>query len=145
MSETDLPTVVALAVEVFGPFHEESFRPAVGEVVFTDRDAHWREEYAEQIPKLAHVAVAETPDGVIAGFVAWDDRGDVSHVAVSPGHRRTGLGRALCEHAFARLKAAGTTVATIGTGGDDFHAPARALYESLGCTPFPLVTYYREL
>jgi hypothetical protein len=39
----------------------------------------------------------------------------------------------------------GEVVVSIGTGGDDFHAPARALYESLGFTPFPTVNYTRAL
>ncbi|WP_430784134.1 GNAT family N-acetyltransferase [Actinoplanes sp. G11-F43] len=147
-TDADVPAVLDLAIAVFGPFHEESFRPAVGETVFANQDGSWRQEYADRIPTLRG-AVAEI-DGRIAGFVAWTvdpvtRSGDISHVAVSAGHRRAGLGKALCEHAFAQLKQAGAEVVTIGTGGDDFHAPARELYASLGCTPFPLVTYYREL
>ncbi|MBB4751634.1 GNAT family N-acetyltransferase [Actinoplanes lobatus] len=155
MSETDVTTVVELAVDVFGPFHEGSFRPAVGEEIFANQDAGWWQEYAEQIPCLhapeehKHVAVAEI-DGRIGGFVAWTvvpaaRNGEITHVAVSAASRRTGVGTALCEHAFAQLKQAGAEVVTIGTGGDDFHAPARDLYASLGCTPFPVVTYYRRL
>lgn len=33
----------------------------------------------------------------------------------------------------------------IGTGGDSIHAPARAPYEWLGCTMFPVAVYYRQL
>jgi ribosomal protein S18 acetylase RimI-like enzyme len=153
--EADLTAVIDLAVEVFGPFHEKTFRPAVGEVIFANQDAAWREDYARQIPELhrpdesRQVAVA-VGDGTIAGFVAWTAspaarNGEITHVAVTAAHRGAGLGAALCRHAFARLKDAGAEVVTIGTGGDDFHAPARRLYESLGCTPFPVVTYYREL
>jgi len=36
-------------------------------------------------------------------------------------------------------------VVTIVTGGDPFHAPARALYESLGCIALPDTVYYRRL
>jgi hypothetical protein len=36
-------------------------------------------------------------------------------------------------------------VAEIGAGGDPFHAPARALYEKLGCTALPVAFYYRRL
>jgi ribosomal protein S18 acetylase RimI-like enzyme len=154
-SETDLTAVIALAVDVFGPFHEKSFRPAVGEVVFANQDAGWRQEYAGRIPGLhapaedRRIVVAEA-GGEIAGFVAWTvskprRNGEITHVAVAAAHRGAGIARALCEHAFAELRRAGAEVVTIGTGGDDFHAPARSLYESLGCTPFPLVTYYREL
>ncbi|GIE32705.1 GNAT family N-acetyltransferase [Actinoplanes italicus] len=153
--ESDLTAVVALAVDVFGPFHEKSFRPVVGEVIFANQDADWRADYARQIPDLhapaehRRMAIAEA-GGAIAGFVAWTvspaaRNGEITHVAVSAAHRGAGAGTALCEHAFAELRRAGAQVVTIGTGGDDFHAPARRLYESLGCTPFPVVTYYREL
>jgi hypothetical protein len=43
------------------------------------------------------------------------------------------------------MRDAGVEVASIGTGGDDFHAPARALYESLGFTPFPAVNYTKAI
>ena len=37
-------------------------------------------------------------------------------------------------------------VVSIGTGGTDaFHAPARALYESLGCVPVHVAYYLKQL
>jgi hypothetical protein len=37
-------------------------------------------------------------------------------------------------------------VVTIGTGGtDSFHAPARALYESMGFVPVHVAVYFRQL
>ncbi|CAM5270480.1 hypothetical protein SALBM217S_01040 [Streptomyces griseoloalbus] len=71
--------------------------------------------------------------------------GAVSHLAVAAGHRRHHVGTALCEHAFAQMRDLGAEVVEIGTGGDPFHAPARALYERLGCTALPTVVYYRRL
>jgi hypothetical protein len=47
--------------------------------------------------------------------------------------------------AFGAMRDLGAEVAVIGTGGDAFHAPARALYESLGCTMLPAAVYYRQL
>jgi hypothetical protein len=57
----------------------------------------------------------------------------------------TEIGAALCEHAFAQMRALGAEMVEIRTGADDFHAPARALYESLGCVQYPTAAYYREL
>ncbi|HEU4422487.1 MAG TPA: GNAT family N-acetyltransferase, partial [Pilimelia sp.] len=95
------------------------------------------------------VAVAEADDA-IAGYVAWSvdparRNGTVTHLAVSAAHRRHHAGTALCEHAFGQMRALGAEVVEIGTGGDPFHAPARALYERLGCTPVPVAFYYRQL
>ena len=151
----DLDGLVDLTIDTFGPFYEQSFRPAVGEVVFRHQHGDWREDYRAEVPGFhapqenRWVAVAEDDDG-LAGYVGWSadperGRGQVTIVAVRPGRRRSGLGTALCEHAFADLRARGVGIVAIGTGGDAFHAPARALYERLGCTPFPGVYYFREL
>ncbi|WP_425832531.1 GNAT family N-acetyltransferase [Streptomyces fractus] len=87
---------------------------------------------------------------MIAGYVAWrvdPDRGhgEVVLLAVSSQHRRRHLGAALCEHAFEQMRLLGAKIVEIGTGGDPFHAPARALYEQLGCTPNPTAVYFRQL
>src|SRR5690349_19209241 len=103
--ESDLTAVVALAVDVFGPFHEKSFRPAVGEVIFANQDAGWRDDYARTIPGLhapaedRQIVVAEA-GGEIAGFVAWTAskprrHGELTHVAVAAAHRGAGLATAL--------------------------------------------------
>jgi len=151
----DLAQLVDLTIDTFGPFHEQSFRPLVGEVVFANQDADWRADYRGQVPGLhdpgehKYVAVAEV-DGAIAGYVAWTvdterRNGEITHVAVAAEYRRHHAGTALCEHAFDRMRALGAEVAVISTGGDDFHAPARALYESLRCTMLPTAVYYRQL
>lgn len=36
-------------------------------------------------------------------------------------------------------------VALVGTGGDPFHTPARALYSSLGCTELPVAVFFKQL
>jgi ribosomal protein S18 acetylase RimI-like enzyme len=151
----DLARLTALTIETFGPFYEESFRPLVGDLVFVNQHGGWRENYRRDVAELhdperhKHVAVVEI-DGSIGAFVAWradPDRcnGEITHLAVAVEHRRLHLGTALCEHAFGELRAAGAEVAVIGTGGDPFHAPARALYESLECTLLPVAVYYRQL
>jgi len=51
----------------------------------------------------------------------------------------------LYECAFGEMRALGAEVVEIGTGADPFHAPARALYERLGCTQLPIAVYYKQL
>ncbi|MEV1002399.1 GNAT family N-acetyltransferase [Nonomuraea sp. NPDC050202] len=151
----DLARLVDLTIETFGPFYEDHFRPLVGDVIFANQHGAWRDDYREQVAGLhdpaahKHVSVAEAGHA-IAGYVAWSvdtarGNGVISHLAVAAGHRRHGTGAALCEHAFAGMRALGAEVVEIGTGGDPFHAPARALYEKLGCTAVPVVFYYRQL
>ncbi|MBQ1020807.1 GNAT family N-acetyltransferase [Micromonospora sp. D93] len=151
----DLDRLTELTIETFGPFYEESFRPLVGEIVFANQHGKWRDDYVEQVAVLhdpaehRYVAVAEI-DGAIAGYVAWAVEPErrsasVTILALSAEHRRLGAGTVLSEHAFAAMRDLGAEVVTIGTGGDGFHVPARALYEALGCTPLPVAVYYREL
>jgi ribosomal protein S18 acetylase RimI-like enzyme len=151
----DLARLVDLTIETFGPFYEDHFRPLVGDVIFANQHGAWRDDYREQVAGLhdpaahKHVSVAEAGHA-IAGYVAWSvdtarGNGVISQLAVAAGHRRHGTGAALCEHAFAGMRALGAEVVEIGTGGDPFHAPARALYEKLGCTAVPVVFYYRQL
>ena len=151
----DLARLIELTIETFRPFYEDSFRPLVGEVVFANQHGNWRDDYRTQVAELhepgrhKYVAVAEV-DGAVAGYVAWSvdpvrKNGTITHVAVAPEHRRHHAGTALCEHAFGEMRALGAEVVEIGTGGDPFHAPARALYERLGCTVLPIAVYYRQL
>lgn len=153
--EPDLPRLVALTVETFGPFYEQHFRPLVGETVFAHQHGAWREDYRAQVPTLHDPAqrrwVAVAADGEeIRGYVAWNvdparRHGEIHLLAVAGGRRRARVGTALCEHAFGEMREQGVEVVTIGTGGDAFHAPARALYASLGCAELPTAVFYKQL
>lgn len=153
--QDDLATLTDLTIDTFRPFYEDYFRPLVGEVVFANQHGAWRDDYRTQLAGLhdpdqhRYVAVAETDD-TIAGYVAWGvdparRNGTVTILAVAAAHRRHQVGTALCEHAFAGMRALGAEVVEIGTGNDPFHGPARALYERLGCTELPIAVYYRQL
>ncbi len=153
--DADLARLVELTIDTFGPFYEESFRPLVGDLIFTRQHGDWRGDYRRQVPGLhdpaAHkyVAVA-VDDDVPAGYVAWHldtarRQATVEILAVAREYRRSSIATALCEHAFAAMRAEGAEYVEIGTGGDDFHAPARAFYESIGCVKLPVAVYFREL
>jgi GNAT superfamily N-acetyltransferase len=90
---------------------------------------NWREDYYTEVAGLhdpqAHtfVAVAEV-DGAIAGYTGWRVDLDAEYacieiMAVDPGHRRSRVGAALCEHAFAQMRALGAEMVEIRTGGAD--------------------------
>jgi ribosomal protein S18 acetylase RimI-like enzyme len=151
----DLDRLLELTVATFGPFYEQSFREIVGDTVMANQHGNWREDYRNQWQDLhdpengKHVAVAED-NGEIVGFIAWTmhlhkRRGEVEIMAVESTHRRHHVATALCEHAFDHQRRHGIEVVSLGTGGDEFHAPARALYESLGMTALPVVVFYKTL
>jgi GNAT superfamily N-acetyltransferase len=75
--------------------------------------------------------------GAVVGFVSirmnHETRvGEIGLNAVHPEHAGKGLGTAMYEFAAARMKNAGMRVATVSTGGDPSHAPARRAYEKGG-------------
>ncbi|MDX3002298.1 GNAT family N-acetyltransferase [Kribbella solani] len=154
-ASTDLNQLIDLTIATFGPFYEDAFRPLVGDLIFTRQHGDWRGDYRKQLPGLhdpeqhKYVAVAEQ-GGVLAGYVAWHvdlsrEHGTIELLAVGSEQRRSNLATSLCEHAFAALRAEGARYVEISTGGDAFHAPARAFYESLGCIKLPVAVYFREL
>lgn len=137
------------------PFYEDSFRSIVGDAIFVHQHGNWRDDYRKELTGLhdpdhgKHVIVAESDEHII-GFVAWTvnrekRHGHVQFVAVEGEQRRHGVASALCRHAFDAMRQVGIEVVEIGTGGDPFHAPARALYARLGMTPLPVTVYFKEL
>jgi ribosomal protein S18 acetylase RimI-like enzyme len=155
--DRDEAALVELTIETFRPFYEQSFPAMVGHdaELIAHQHGAWEQDYRDEIPTLhepergKQVVVAEV-DGRIAGFVAWkpDPRpqhAEISLLAVESAHRHTGVGSALMNAAMDELRAAGIGFVGLGTGGDDFHAPARRLYESLGFHAIPIVGYLRSL
>ncbi|MDJ0703382.1 MAG: GNAT family N-acetyltransferase [Leptolyngbyaceae cyanobacterium MO_188.B28] len=75
--------------------------------------------------------------GTVVGFVSvqldLDMRvGEIGLNAVHPDHAGRGIGATMYDFAVARMKEAGMRVATVSTGGDPSHAPARRAYRKAG-------------
>jgi GNAT superfamily N-acetyltransferase len=82
------------------------------------------------------VYVAESADEVV-GFVAVrlnreTHVGEIGLNAVDPARAGKGIGSAIYHFALARMKEGGMKVATVATGGDPSHAPARRAYQKAG-------------
>ena len=81
-------------------------------------------------PESGWEAYAAEMAGTVVGFVAIQlnhetQVGEIGLNAVHPDHAGQGIGTAMYNFAIARMKAAGMRVATVATGGDPSHAPAR--------------------
>ena len=127
----------------------------MGDDLFSHQHGQWEQDYRLDVPTLhdsaagRRIAVAEV-GGAIAGYVSWrtgpkPNHGEIYILAVSPSYRRHQVGRGLCEHAIAEMKADGVDVVGIGTGDDAFHSGARGLYESLGFTKIPIAGYLKRV
>lgn len=119
-----------------------SFRAVLGEEIYRRAQAHEDEAQGEQLTSLLRedsvweVYCAELQDQVV-GFVSVrldEDRlvGEIGLNAVHPDHAGKGIGTSLYEHALARMREVGLRVATVATGGDPSHAPARRAYVKAG-------------
>lgn len=152
---SDLPDLQAIRAAAFAPVFA-SFRSIVGPEIAALGLATSEQEQADLLDTIAKpgsghaIAVAEV-NGALAGFVSWKPNiapniGEITLNAVHPDHGGIGVGTALYEHALAALKAAGMQLATVGTGGDPSHAPARRTYEKVGFSVhIPSIYMYRKL
>jgi GNAT superfamily N-acetyltransferase len=133
-----------------------SFRAILGDEIY---DLAQRRDDEAQAGLLASllapgsgwtVYVARCGDEIV-GFVGVRiDRethvGEIGLNAVDPAQAGKGIGTAMYEFAIERLKQAGMKVATVGTGGDPSHAPARRAYRKAGFDiEIPSVWMYRKL
>lgn len=152
LTSGDLEAVVDLSLLAWKPVFV-SFENILGTAIFDLLyRPHWREAQAAEVRKncLADGAesfVLTTADDVAVGFIVLEQDKDeslgvVEMIAVHPEHQRQGYARALMEFAIQRLRDQGLALINVGTGGDPGHAPARALYEAVGFTGVPLVSYY---
>lgn len=77
--------------------------------------------------------------GAVVGFVAVRINaatrvGEIGLNAVHSDHAGQGIGTAMYRFALRRMKEAGMAAATVATGGDPSHAPARRAYGKAGFT-----------
>jgi ribosomal protein S18 acetylase RimI-like enzyme len=154
-TQADLPALHAIRTAAFAPVFA-SFRAIVGPEIAALGLATAEREQGELLDAIAKpdsghgIAVAEI-DSAPVGFVSWKTDaatkiGEITLNAVHPDHGGRGIGTALYEHALAALKAAGMQLATVGTGGDPSHAPARRAYEKAGFSVhLPSIYMYRKL
>ena len=151
----DLPVLQEIRKAAFEPVFR-SFREIVGPDIAEIAFARADEEQAKLLEDICgaeskhHVLVAMIGE-TIAGFVSFtfdaDARiGEIGLTAVHPDRAGQGIGTFMVEVALARMKELGALVATVGTGGDPSHAPARRAYEKAGFGPaVPSVYLYRLL
>ncbi len=150
-SGDDLDMLARLAVAAWAPIFA-SFRQTIDPKVYAIVYPDWERQQRETVQRVcseATVWVAEA-GGEIAGFIAYtlnptEQVGTVELLAVHPDHQNRGIGTALNRFALDRMKEAGMKVASVSTGGDPGHEPARACYEKAGYTAFPNVWYYQSL
>lgn len=89
--------------------------------------------------ELGQVLVSES-EGEVAGFISYAmDRarevGSIHYNAVDPDYQGQGIGTAQVQAVLVLFRQAGMKYATVGTGLNEGHAPARHMYEKAGFKP----------
>jgi GNAT superfamily N-acetyltransferase len=137
----DASRLQAIRRAAFAPIFA-SFRSLLGDEIY--EIAQRREDEAQEGLLASLLAgdpgwplyVAQSGEEVV-GFVAFQVNretlvGEIGLNAVDPTRAGQGIGAAMYEFAVARMKEAGMKVATVATGGDPSHAPARRAYQKAG-------------
>lgn len=151
----DLERLQEIRQAAFEPIFR-SFRQIVGPSIATVAFARAEEEQAEL---LASICAPDSKHHVwtlllgeeIVGFVSFtvDEAtrvGEIGLNAVHPEHAGRGIGSHAFELVLQRMKELGAEVATVGTGADASHAPARQAYEKVGFGPaIPSIYLYKRL
>ena len=70
--------------------------------------------------------------------------GEIYFLVVHPDYQNRGVGSQLIQFALNHIEAAGMAMATVSTGGDPSHAPARNAYEKAGFVGIPSVWYAKK-
>jgi GNAT superfamily N-acetyltransferase len=119
-----------------------SFRAILGEDISQVTQARDDQAQAEYLASLLipdsgwELYVAEHA-GLVVGFVSVQlnretSIGEIGLNAVHPDWAGAGIGTAMYDAVLERMREAGMRVATVSTGGDSSHAPARRAYQKAG-------------
>ena len=139
----DIPRLQEIRQAAFEPVFA-SFRSILGDEIYELAQA--REDEAQGAllsstlePESGWEVYAAELAEVVVGFVSMQLNpdthvGEIGLNAVHPDFSGRGVGTAMYNFAIARMKEAGMRVATVATGGDPSHAPARRAYRKAGFT-----------
>ena len=153
--DADLETLHQIRELAFRPVFA-SFREIIGspiaDVAFLSAETEQEEHLSELCkPDTSDLVFVAEVDANIVGFVAvsldqTQKVGEIGLNAVHPDFAGRGIGTEMYVFALQKMKAAGMLVATVGTGGDASHAPARRAYQKAGFGPsLPTQWMYRSL
>jgi LmbE family N-acetylglucosaminyl deacetylase len=147
----DTTAIVALALRAWAPVFA-SFEAVLGHDLYRRVHPDWASNQAQSVRDALErnetwVAVShETVSGFVnVMFDGAERSGEIYMIAGDPAAQRQGIASRLTELALAEMRARGLDLATVATGGDPAHAPARGTYEKAGFTAFPQVWYAKLL
>lgn len=149
-TEADADAVMNIVCRCWETIYD-GYRQILGDEIYEsayDQPVEIKKKDVRQEITENRTFVAEL-DGVICGFASYrieDTTGVVGHNAVLPEYKGRGIAGKLYECVFGQFRIHGCTLATVLTGLDDGHAPARRAYQKLGFeVGLPSIRYYKKL
>ena len=150
--EEHLEEAAKIAVYAWTGIHE-SYAERLGEEMHEELFDGWEmaKVNSVKVGLMSGRGYVALVDGKVAGFISYrvekeKGLGEILANAVSGEFRGMGIGHKMYEFVLAKMREEGMKYATVSTGLDDGHAPARRAYEKMGFSKnLPSVKYYMEL
>ncbi len=141
-----------ISVAAWTPIREV-FRECLGDEIYESQFTGWQKAKRDGVINMlqqgrGYVALL---DDKVVGFIAYavnetTKTGEICGNAVDPEVRGMGIGPKMYAFVQEKMREEGMIYATVYTGLDDGHAPARRAYEKAGFKAnLPSVRYYKKL
>ena len=151
-SEEHIQAACDIAIKAWTPIRAV-FRRDLGDELYESQFTGWETPKREGVAKglrsgRGYVALLE---GRVVGFIIYyvndvTRTGEIGGNAVDPDCRGMGIGPQMYDFVLNKMKEEGMEFATVNTGLDDGHAPARRAYEKAGFEKnLPSIRYYKKL
>lgn len=140
MRTEDLERVDQVAVRAWTPIYR-LYRKVMGEELFNILFGNWEEKKSGEIrnhfAQHPEWSLVTEEQGNVVGFITYFmDRakkiGTIGNNAIDPAFQGRGLGTAQYLEVLRIFREKGMLFASVETGLDEAHAPARAAYEKVG-------------
>jgi GNAT superfamily N-acetyltransferase len=129
----------------------EMLGPELAELYASGWQERKRSDVAGFVARTPERALVTEMDGQVVGFLTFmvDARGTIGEIgnnAVHPDWQGHGIGLRQCQRVLEIFREMGLKMATVYTGLDEGHAPARAMYRKAGFThSTPHIRYFMKL
>ncbi len=154
-TEADIPRVREIAALAWTPIFAE-IRRRMGQELYQrlrpDGIAGKSDQVEEGFRRYPERMWVAEIDWEVVGFITFwvgdaeAKVGVIGNNAVHPDRHGRGVGRRMYQYALDWMRQQGLEYASVQTGLDDAHAPARRAYEAVGFDiEIPSVMYYRKL
>lgn len=151
----DLPRLREIARKAWKPIFD-NYKNQLGDelypMLYPDPEEPFRvkdREIVSQAELVPHEILICERNGEIAGFIFFGMRGKTGIIcnnAKDPDSQERGVAQEMYTAVLEKFKAAGMTVATVGTGLDSAHESARRAYEKAGFSArMDKTVYYMKL